>query len=205
MVNTFSKIINLLSKKEKKSYLLLLFSILISSVLDLLGIASIFPFIFLISNSDIIETNKIINFFYILFINLEIIQNKESFIILSGILTIFFLILSIFFRSLSYALTIRFSLNFEKNLSLNLVKNYLSKPYVYFLDKNSTNIYKKIITQTRDIVDRTVYPAVILITHLMIIALILLFLIYLNPQVFINIFFILIIFFFLCFYLQKKK
>ena len=112
MINIFSKIINLLSKKEKKSYLLLLLSILISSVLDLLGIASIFPFIFLISNPDIIETNKIINFFYILFINLEIIQNKESFIILSGILTIFFLILSIFFRSLSYALIVRFSLNF---------------------------------------------------------------------------------------------
>ena len=94
MVGVFFKILNLLNKKQKISYLLLLLSILISSVLDLFGIASIFPFIFLISNLDVIETNKIINFFYILLINLEIIQTKESFIILSGVLTLFFLILS---------------------------------------------------------------------------------------------------------------
>jgi ABC-type bacteriocin/lantibiotic exporter with double-glycine peptidase domain len=205
MVGVFFKILNLLNKKQKISYLLLLLSILISSVLDLFGIASIFPFIFLISNLDVIETNKIINFFYILLINLEIIQTKESFIILSGVLTLFFLILSIFFRSLSYTLTVRFSLNFEKTMNLNLLKTYLYKPYVYFLDKNSTNIYKKIITQTRDIVDRTVYPSVSLITNLFMITLILLFLMYLNPHIFFNTFFILIIFFLSSFYFFRKK
>jgi ABC-type bacteriocin/lantibiotic exporter with double-glycine peptidase domain len=205
MISVIFKILNLLDTREKFSYLLLLCLILISSIIDLFGIASIFPFIFLVSNPNVIESNQLINFIYISLINLEVVQTTKDFLFLSGILTLFLLVISIIFRTLSQTLVIRFCLNFEKTMNLTLIKNYLSKPYVYFLDKNSTDIYKKIITQTRDIIDKTIYPSVNLISHFVIMMIILLFLINFNPYIFFNIIVVLFIFFLFSFYLFKKK
>jgi ATP-binding cassette, subfamily B, bacterial PglK len=205
MYRIFFKIFSLLNKRERFSYYLFFYLILISSIIDLFGIASIFPFIFLVSNPNIIESNQLINFFYISLINLEVIQIKKDFLILSGVLALFLLIISITFRTLSQILVTRFCLNFEKTINLNLVRSYLSKPYIYFLDKNSTDIYKKIITQTRDIIDKTIYPSLNLISHSTIIIIILLFLIYFNPYIFSSIFTFIFIFFFISFYLFKKK
>jgi ATP-binding cassette, subfamily B, bacterial PglK len=205
MISVIFKILNLLDTREKFSYLLILCLILISSIIDLFGIASIFPFIFLLSNPNVIESNQVINFIYISLINLEIVQTTKDFLFLSGILTLFLLVISIIFRTLSQTLVIRFCLNFEKTMNLTLIKNYLSKPYVYFLDKNSTDIYKKIITQTRDIIDKTIYPSVNLISHFVIMMIIFLFLINFNPYIFFNIIVVFFIFFLFSFYLFKKK
>ena len=174
-MKVFFKIINLLNNKDKTKYISLLFLILASSSLELLGVASLFPFIFLISNPDIIDSNKVIIFFYNFLLNSEIIESKKNFLILTGIFTLFFLLVSISFRTLSYILMVKFCLNFEKSINLALIKNYLSKPYIYFLSKNSTEIYKKIITQTRDIIDKTIYPSVNFFSHSLIVIFIIIF------------------------------
>jgi ABC-type bacteriocin/lantibiotic exporter with double-glycine peptidase domain len=204
-MNVFFKILIFLNNRDKRYYLGLMLLILVSSLIELLGVASLFPFIFLISNPNIIETNEIINFFYKFLINSEIIQNKKNFLIFTGISTLFFLIISISFRTLSYILMVKFCLNFEKSMNLSLIKNYLSKPYIYFLSKNTTEIYKKIITQTRDTIDKTIYPSVNFISHSLIVIFIMIFLFFYDPYIFINIFFLLFLFFFLGFYFIKKK
>jgi len=203
-MKVFFKIINLLNNKDKAKYISLLFLILASSSLELLGVASLFPFIFLISNPDIIDSNKVINFFYNFLLNSEIIESKKNFLILAGISTLFFLLVSISFRTLSYISMVKFSLNFEKSINLALIKNYLSKPYIYFLSKNSTEIYKKIITQTRDIIDKTIYPSVNFFSHSLIAIFIMFFLLYINPYIFINILILLLIFFYSFYFLKKK-
>ena len=61
----YSKIFNLLGKKEQKEAAFLALLILFMSVVDTLGIASIMPFVGLLANPDLIETNSFLKSIYI--------------------------------------------------------------------------------------------------------------------------------------------
>ena len=57
----FKKLIFILSPQEHKSAALLLVMIIIMALLEMIGVASIFPFIAVLSNPDLIETNFFLN------------------------------------------------------------------------------------------------------------------------------------------------
>ena len=63
MLNT-KKLLFILSKEERKRGAFLFILILIMAFIDMLGIASIMPFIALLTNPEIINTNEILNFAY---------------------------------------------------------------------------------------------------------------------------------------------
>ena len=56
-MQTFKKLLLLLSPNELKRAGLLLIMILIMALLDMIGVASILPFITVLTNPDIIQTN----------------------------------------------------------------------------------------------------------------------------------------------------
>ena len=58
-MNTIQRFLILLSKGEQKNALLLIFLILIMALLDMIGVASILPFMAVLTNPGIIETNVI--------------------------------------------------------------------------------------------------------------------------------------------------
>ena len=64
IMNTIKKIYDLLDDTEKKQAVYLFFLILVMAVFDMLGVASILPFISVLANPDLVETNELLNFFY---------------------------------------------------------------------------------------------------------------------------------------------
>ena len=60
-MNTIQRFLILLSKSEQKNALLLIFLILIMALLDMIGVASILPFMAVQTNPSIVETNVILN------------------------------------------------------------------------------------------------------------------------------------------------
>ena len=63
-MKTLKKILNLLTADEKTQVFFLFFLILLMATLDTLGIASILPFVAVLSNPNLIETNAILNNFF---------------------------------------------------------------------------------------------------------------------------------------------
>ena len=57
------KLLYLLTSHEKKKAILLLFMILIMAFLEMIGVASIMPFMAVLTNPDLIQTNPINNLF----------------------------------------------------------------------------------------------------------------------------------------------
>ena len=56
-MKTFKKIFDLLSPRERRQVFYLLIMILIMALLDVIGVASIMPFIAVLTNPDIVEKN----------------------------------------------------------------------------------------------------------------------------------------------------
>ena len=78
-MQTFTKLLLILTPQELKHAGLLLMMILIMAFLDMIGVASILPFISVLTNPDIIETNSILN---TLFQHLKIfgVETSEQFL-----------------------------------------------------------------------------------------------------------------------------
>ena len=60
MLTNFKKFLELLSSVEKKKLIILMFVILIMALVDMLGVASIMPFMAVLANPELIKINKII-------------------------------------------------------------------------------------------------------------------------------------------------
>ena len=60
-MNIIQKFLILLTNSERKNALLLIFLILIMALLDMIGVASILPFMAVLTNPSIVETNIILN------------------------------------------------------------------------------------------------------------------------------------------------
>ena len=158
-MQTLKKILYLLSSQEHKKLGLLIVMTIITAVLDVIGVASILPFISALTNPSIIETNFIINkLFHAL--NIFGIENNKQFFIALGVLIFFFLLISLVFKALTTFAQAQFTQMLEYNISKRLVEGYLHQPYSWFLGRNSADIGKTILSEVNIVITNGIHPLI---------------------------------------------
>jgi ATP-binding cassette, subfamily B, bacterial PglK len=197
------KLFYLLSKSEKKKFYLLLFLILIMAFFDVLGVSSIAPFIALLTNPELVQSNEILIKLYDLSLLIGI-SNQTQFMFLFGVIVFFLIIISLIFRAITiYALT-RFSLMQEYNTGKRLVEGYLRQNYSWFLNRNSSELGKSILSEVQQVIDLAFIPMLHLITSSVVAIALLALLIHNNPSLAITIGLILSLTYIIIFYLFKS-
>jgi len=200
-MNSYQVIKTLFDKNEKKIFFLTIFVGLIVACLEVMGLASIFPFIIALTNPD--ELNKfdfVIKFreFFNLSKNLEFI-NFLGFFYLSVILLSNFL-------GLAHAWLTNYlvnKINFDK--SKKLLKNYLDKTFEYHLKNNSSLLITNIIEETLRFAHGVVGSFINLITKTLLIILILISLLIINFKISLSVILIFSGLYFFIFVLIRKK
>ena len=99
-MQTLKKFIYLLSYRERKRLFLLLAMILIMALLDMIGVVSILPFMAVLINPSLIETNLILNSMFKISA-LFGIENNQQFLFGLGVLVFVMLIISLAFKALT--------------------------------------------------------------------------------------------------------
>ena len=198
------KIYFLLSKKYFLKACALFFIFILMALLDVVGIASIFPFIMLLSDPSVVETNVYLNY---LFKSLHIfnVTTVESFNYFVGFIFFLLLIISITFKAFNSYLSIRFIHMCEYNLSKRLVKNYLRQPYSWFLNKNSSDLGKTVLSEVGLVVGGYINSIINLSSQILLSILIVSMLIYADPIITISILLVLGTAYTLIFFLSKKS
>lgn len=161
MVKLFKKFLDLLSSSEKKKLCILMFMILAMGFIDMIGVASIMPFIAVLSNPEVIKTN-------ILLVSLHKYlgsPNEDTFLFILGSLFLFILIFSLLFKSITTFLQIKFAMMCEFKISKKFITSYVFQPYVWFLDKHSANLGKNILSETNNVVINIIMPFMVLFSQ----------------------------------------
>ena len=97
-MQTFKKLAFILTSSERKSAILLLVMIIIMALLEMIGVASILPFITVLTSPNLIETNIILRWMFQTSSILGV-ENTDQFLLALGALVFVLLIISlIFFR-----------------------------------------------------------------------------------------------------------
>ena len=186
-MQTFKKLFFLLSSVEQKKAGLLLLMIIIMSFIDTLGIASILPFMAVLANPGIVETNDILQIFFH-FSKIFGIDNSKEFIIFLGFVVFAFLVISLTFNAITSYLLIRFVHMSQYSLSKRLVRGYLYQSYEWFLDKHSADLGKNILSEVGSVISNGLKAMIELIAKSVIAILIIVLLILSNPKLTIIIF-----------------
>ena len=76
---TFKNLLSLLNPIERRNAILLVIMIIIMALLDMIGVASILPFIAVLTNDNLVEQNIILNKLF-LSSNVFGIENKDQFL-----------------------------------------------------------------------------------------------------------------------------
>jgi|694.fasta_scaffold109938_2 ABC-type multidrug transport system fused ATPase/permease subunit len=180
-MTTLNKILKILTYSEKKNFYYLIILVLIMVFLDVVGISFIFPFVSILLDPDQINKNETINYVYNLSKDLGI-NSKNQFIFFLGFCNFFFLILSISFRGFVNYLLIKFVLFKEYSLGKRLVEDYLGQSYNWFLNQNSSDLAKNILSEIEKVVILCLLPFVQLIAHLTFSIVIFFIILFINPK-----------------------
>ena len=161
-METFKKILFLLSSDERKQLVLLLIMIIAMALIDTIGVASILPFISVLTNPSLIETNNILNNIFQIS-NKFGVETKQEFLFFLGLTVFFLLIISLSFKTITTYVQIRFVLMRDYSIGKRLVEGYLNQPYSWFLSRNSADLGKTILSEVGQIIGNGIMPAMELI------------------------------------------
>ena len=189
-MNTFRKILDLLNRNEKKQALLIMFLILIMTIFDMIGIASIVPFVTLLTNTQLIETNY---FLKELFLSSKAmgVSNIQEFLILIGFVVFFLLIISLSLRAFTTFVQTKFILMREQTIGVKLIEGYLRQPYSWFLNKDSSELGKSVLSEVNQVILNTFNPIMNIIVQSAIVFGMLIILVIIDYELAIGIFLIL--------------
>ena len=161
-MQTFKKLLFLITIQERKRGALLLVMILIMALLDMIGVASILPFTTVLVNPTLIETNKIlINMFQMS--TYFGVENNQQFLFALGILVFVLLTISLAFKALTTYAQIRFIQMRGYSISKRLFEGYIKQPYNWFLDHHSSDLGKNILSEIGQVVGGGINPLIELI------------------------------------------
>ena len=166
-----SKVTYLLSNREKKKSYFLIGITLIMALLEMSGVASIMPFIFLLTNPDIVESNLTLKELYE-FSKILGVETPKDFLFLSGIFVFFLLLTSISFKFLTFYLQLNFLAKCEQSIARRMIEGYLRQPYSWFLNRHSATLGKNILTEVNRVVNGGLNPLINLFSQVMIVILI---------------------------------
>lgn len=153
MIKEVKKTLNFLETKEKNKLLALSITKFFTGLMDLVGVASIIPFLAVISNQEVLDTNKHLVFFKD-FLNLD----NNSIVVFLAFASFILLFLNYLTRWFDVWYDAYVSHNIWLNLSKKLFNQYLIEPYSFYI-KNSTNyLLEKIQIKINFIVIGIIHP-----------------------------------------------
>lgn len=173
----FQQLYSLLSPKERIQALYCFFAMVLMGLIDVIGIASIMPFIAVIADPDALTHHAKLAWLYQRFH----FTNPHHFLMFLGIIVLAVLVIGNSISMFTSWLIFKFTYAREYSLSKKLFQHYLHEPYLFFLNRNVSELSKNILSEVTFIINRAFIPAMQLIAKLIVTLLILLLLLFVDP------------------------
>lgn len=176
-----AKLLALLTPAERKRLAVLAGMILVMAFLDMLGVASILPFMAVLANPDVVQTNALLNTAFTASQNIGI-GTAEQFLFALGVLVFVLLIASLTFKALTVYAQTRFALMREYSISKRLVEGYLHQSYSWFLNRHTADLGKTILSEVGAVISGGMIPLMTLMAQSTVVLALLILLIIVDPM-----------------------
>jgi len=175
--SAFRRVVSLLTAKDRRNLSIVFVVSLLTSVIDVLGVGSIAPFIAVASNPAVIHSNPYLKQTF------EVLRFTEDlqFLVFLGLVVIAFLVFTSAFKALSRFVIVRFTSQARHRLSMKLMEGYLRQDYPFFLNRNSHEFVKNVTGELQTTVQGTLMTTVEMVGFVLQITLFIILLMTTNP------------------------
>ena len=179
-INNITRIFKIFDHKDKLKILFLFTLNILTGIFELLGIASILPFVGLISNPEFFIEYP---FFKQFFADFNLTHKQLT--IYTGISIIILFILSNLTSAFNLWKTVQFTAYQSHKISLEVMQTYFNQPYYYFTNTDFSTINKNILSESSLLAENFLMPLLQIITKLTILISISFLLVYVDSVAFI--------------------
>lgn len=171
-------------KGERLKVLFLFIGMLFLGFFEMAGVASIVPFMSMVTDESIIFSNNYLNYLYVQFN----FSSTDNFLFFSGIMVLTFIAISNLYSIYMNWLMQHYVFMQENRIALRMLRKYLSQDYVFFLGRNSSELNKNILTEIGRSMSGVFYPFLQVLSRSIIALMLLLLLLIADPILAITIF-----------------
>ena len=169
----------LFTESELKKLSLLFVGILMMSVLEVVGVASVAPFIAVVTTPEMIHENHYLSTAYQIFN----INSDNEFIVLLGIAIIVVLLLSNSSQAFIIWKITYFTQKQQHRLAVRLLQQYLAQPYGFYLNRNTSELGKNILNEVSSGINGVVQQSLLVLSKIVVVTFIFGMLLLLDPVV----------------------
>jgi len=159
-VNLFKDILQISDKQDKRKIFFLFLLILTSGITEVLGIASVAPFIGLISSPELIYENIYLSSIY----DLLGMSSAKEFILFSGFFSIIAILISNSIQLFSFIKITHFSQYHGSKLSNILFSKYLYSNYEFIIENNPSELVKNVVEEVKRVVGGVILESLLMIS-----------------------------------------
>ncbi len=145
----------ILNRRQRGQAAVLLVAMLVQASFELMGVASIVPFMAVVADPAVIHTNETLAWVYAL----GGFGSDTAFLTAIGVAVIGLLAMSNGVSALATWATLRFVWNSHHRLADRLLRGYLAQPYSFFVQRNTASLNKNILSEVHTAVNGVLLPA----------------------------------------------
>ena len=136
----WEKSLYIFDRKQKVRLVGLTAILFMETIFELLGVISVYPFIALILNPSMVQTNAFLHFFYV---KIGFSSNEAFFVFIAVSIILLYVFKNIFNAIASY-LRYGFIFNTKREIGVRLMRDYMKENYSFFLKNNSSVLMRSV-------------------------------------------------------------
>lgn len=176
-MNMIKKMLGLLGRREQMQAVGLLGLFLLMSVCEVVGIASILPFMSVLADPDSVTRNEWLRRGYEYFQ----FSSPKEYLFFIGVGVLVILVFTNIIKAVTRWVTLYVTQSWGEGLSRRLFDIYLRQPYRFFLDRNSSDISKNVLAEVQTLSNAVLMAFLDMITRIIVSMVILIFLALMDP------------------------
>lgn len=169
---------SLLNRRERWQLAILTVALVVRAGVEVLGVASIMPFMSVVADPGIVQTNPYLAGIY----DALGFTSVTAFLTAMGAAVVIFLFVANSFSAAALYGMLRFSWGMHHRLSVRLLRGYLSQPYGFFVQRNSASLSKTILSEVQQVVEGVLTPMLNIVARLLVSVALVILLIVLDPM-----------------------
>jgi ABC-type multidrug transport system fused ATPase/permease subunit len=179
MLSVIRRILALLSTRERVKLYLQFALLIVLAFVDVLGIASILPFMAVVSDPTVIQTNRWLKQGYDYFG----FQHLQTFLFFLGMVALCLLVFGNLFKAFYTWVSLKYDNQLNYNLARRLLASYMARPYEFFLNTNSAEMGKNVLSEASTVIAGILSPGMLILSNVLLCVFILVLLMIVDPFV----------------------
>ncbi len=179
MRHHYKTLFSLFDDQDRRGFGLFITVTFFAGALEVIGIGSIMPFIGLLLQPDLIETNQVLSRLY------ETVNatSQHQFMIFMGLLTIVLIVSGGLIGIFAIRSQLKLTHLIGHKWATRLLSSYLNHPYQFYLDNNTNTLKAAVLSEVDRTVSSILIPSAVLISRGIIILIIFVLLLLVNPLI----------------------